>query len=240
MNVTKLWPSFCVALGLLITLQLASAAVRPLFAVCAAPGWSTDDEPVSIHEIVARVESEQPTYIFVGERHQVGPVKRFAVDLSNALVDAGYDVGLYVEGFRTDCDPRDSTCQTLARIFDAEAFDRLLEESRAPVHPIDPPERDRRATRMAEVIGGGTETIRVVLVGNSHVLYAGDPEAEHWVFGGGMLYPDPGDLVEAFPRERSLTVALIEAAAPGEAPYSLQRGGCASDYTLAVEYSGAY
>jgi hypothetical protein len=100
-----------------------------------------------------------------GERHAVGPVKRFAVDLAHELADRGHDVGLYVEGFRTDCLRADAACDSLARLFNAEAFRRLLDESRVPVHAIDPPEEDRRAARMAAAIAAGPETIRIVLVG---------------------------------------------------------------------------
>ena len=92
------------------------------------------DRDASIGEIVERVRSENLEYVFVGEQHAVGPVKRFAVDLANALSDAGEDVGLYVEGFRTDCRVLgDRACTSLARVFNEPAFLTLLAESRAAV-----------------------------------------------------------------------------------------------------------
>jgi hypothetical protein len=194
---------------------------------------------VSVQQVAARVEREGRTYVFVGEQHAVGPVKRFAVDLAHELADRGHEVGLYVEGFRIDCRPSDTACDSLARLFNAEAFGRLLDEARVPVHPIDPPEKDRRAARMAAAIAAGSETIRVVLVGNSHVAHAGDPDAELFVYGGALRYPDPGDLAEAFPREQSLTFSL-DTAEGAVAPYSLHDGGCGADYTLVAANTRAY
>jgi hypothetical protein len=101
--------------------------------------------PTSIDEVVARVGRDGVRFLFVGERHGVGPAKRFAVDLANALAELEVDVGLYVEGFRTDCAPRDTSCPSIARLFNDEAFFRLLDEARVPVHPIDPPAEPRRA-----------------------------------------------------------------------------------------------
>lgn len=190
-------------------------------------------------EVAERVEREGRRYLFVGERHVVGPVKRFAVDLAHELADLGHDVGLYVEGFRTDCPPSDASCDSLARLFNAEAFRRLLEDSRVPVHPIDPPGDDDRAARMASAIGAGQEAVRVVLVGKSHVTHAGDPGAEIWVYGGGMRYSDPGDVAEAFPREESL-VFVLDTAEAAAVPYSLRAGGCGADYTLITADSVAY
>jgi hypothetical protein len=219
--------------------------VEPGRAAClsadAAGLENIDESAVSIAEIIAKLAGDgEPTYLFVGERHQVGAVKRFVVDLANALVERGFDVGLYVEGFQTGCSPDDSTCWSLARAFRADAFHRLLEGSRAPVHPIDPPDRRDRTRRMAEVIAAGSEAVRIVLVGNSHVLHAGDPDAELWVYGGGIRYPDPGDLVEAFPRERTLTFALRRATLGGDVPYLVWADGCAADYSLFTGYSSEY
>jgi hypothetical protein len=214
----------------------AVSAGLPAAAFAACPPVGTE---VSVREVAARVEREGRRYVFVGERHAVGPVKRFAVDLAHELADRGHDVGLYVEGFRTDCPPSDAGCDSLARLFNAEAFARLLDEAQVPVHPIDPPEVDRRAGRMASAIAAGSETIRVVLVGNSHVTHAGDPDAELFVYGGALRYPDPGDLAEAFPREESLILAL-DTAEDAVAPYSLHAGGCGADYTLVVANTRAY
>jgi hypothetical protein len=86
---------------------------------------------------------------------------------------------------------------------------------------------------MARSIAAGRESIRVVLVGSAHVLYAGNDGAELWIYGGGLRYPDPGDLVEAFPRCKTLTVGL-ETADVADAPYRLIQDGCAADYALAA------
>lgn len=193
---------------------------------------------VTVETIVSQVANDGLKYVFVGERHAVGPAKRFVVELVNALVDEGYDVGLYVEGFRTDCAPRDEACNSLARLFNEEAFGALLTESRAPVRPLDPPESDGRAARMAATIANGSEEIRVALVGNSHVVYADNPEAEFRVYGGAVKYPDPGDLVEAFARPEYVTLAL--AASQGASGYSLRVDGCRADYELVVPLTGAY
>lgn len=207
----------------------------PLRAACdaATPAAETGEKVTSLDEIVNRIETEGRRYIFIGERHGIAPAKAFAVDIANALADFGYDVGLYVEGFRTDCSLRDDTCPNLARLFNAKAFNRLLDEARVPVHPLDPPERDGRAGRMAAAIAAGSEAIRVVLIGRSHVVHADDPGAELWVYGGGMRYPDPGDVVKAFPRAQTLTVALDDAEQVGE-PYLLRPDGCRADYSLLV------
>ncbi|MGH9464862.1 MAG: hypothetical protein ACRD0X_04405 [Thermoanaerobaculia bacterium] len=197
------------------------------------------DATVSVEDIVARIESEELSYVFVGERHASGPVKRFAVELTNALVDRGHDVGLYVEGFRAGCMPHDAACRSLAGKFNARAFVALLREVRAPVHGIDPPEHDGRVPRMAATIAAGPEAVRVVLVGRAHVVDAGNPDAQLWVYGGGMRYPDPGDLVEAFPRERSLTLTL-EPERGDSRPYALRADGCRADYTLAAAATGDY
>jgi len=221
--------------GAVSLLVLPAGPSAAAFADCVPVGAE-----VSVQQVAARVEREGLRFLFVGERHAVGPVKRFAVDLAHELAGRGHDVGLYVEGFRTDCPPADVACDSLARLFNAEAFRRLLDESRVPVHAIDPPEEDRRAARMADAIAAGSESIRVVLVGNSHVAHAGDPRAELWVYGGAMRYPDPGDLAEAFPREESLIVAL-ETAEPAVAPpYALLTGGCGVDYTLVASNTPAY
>lgn len=218
----------------------------PLGATCVAARTAAGaplalSAPIHIDQIVQRVGDEHRSYLFVGEVHPDGPVKRFTVDLTNALVDHGYDVGLYVEGFRTDCSPTDPSCESLARIFDREAYLALLRDSKAPVHPIDPPQSRNRAALMAKAIADGPESIRVVLIGNSHVLYAGQPDARLWVFGGGVLYPNPGDVVEAFPRRRSLTFGLQEVADAGEGrPYSLRAGQCGTDYTLLAAAAKAY
>jgi hypothetical protein len=212
----------------LCALALAAALTTSAHAACLGP-----DRAATVAEVVERVHAQHLKYLFVGEQHGAGPVKRFAVDLVNALVDAGDDVGLYVEGFSTACRPADRRCDDLARLFNAPAFSTLLSESKAIVHPIDPIERDHRARRMAATIKSGTEAIRVVLVGRVHVLYADDAAAELRVYGGGMRYPDPGDLVEAFPRRQILTVGL-ETANVANAPYRLLEDGCASDYVLAA------
>lgn len=217
----------------LCSVFLAGAASGPVGAVC-LPGGE-----VSVEEVAARIEREGKRYIFVGEKHAVGPVKRFAVELAHQLADLGHDVGLYVEGFRTDCPPADADCATIARLFNPEAFLTLLRQSRVPVHPIDPPEKNRRAVRMAETVAAGSEAIRIVLTGNTHVAHAGDPAAEIWVYGGGLRYPDPGDLAEAFPREESLTFVL-ETSEDAAVPYSVHDGGCGADYTVIAASAGAY
>ncbi len=217
-----------------VGLALVAGWRNPAAAACLVEG-----AVASVPEIVERLERERTRYVFIGEQHGAAAGKRFAVDLANALVDRGHDVGLYVEGFRTDCAPRDAECRSLARLFNAQAFLRLLDESRAPVHPLDPPEKDRRAARMAERIAGGGEAIRIVLVGNSHVRHAGDPAAELPAFGGGMKYPDPGDLVEAFPRAESLTIALSPAP-PAAEEYSVRSGGCDADYSLSGAPTATY
>lgn len=213
-----------------------------LAAACATAGvaCASGAATVSVDEIVARIEGEQLRYVFVGERHGVGPAKRFVVDLVNRLVERGHDAALYVEGFRAGCDPRDAACGSLAWLFDdGEAFLTLLDRSLAPVHPLDPAERDRRAERMATTIAEGREAVRVVLVGNSHVLYAGDPKAEHWVYGGAVRYPDPGDVVEGFSRTDYLTLVL-DAADGLEQPYLVREDGCRADYLLVAPPTGAY
>jgi len=205
----------------------------------ANPPCVDQDSPASIDDIVDRIERERLKYVFVGERHGIGPAKRFVVDLVNRLVESRKNTGLYVEGFRTDCAPRDPTCGSLAWIFNSQAFSALLDYSQAPVHALDPPERNARATLMATTIGQGTETIRVALVGNSHVVFADHPEAEYLVWGGAVRYSNPGDLVEVFPRTESLTLAL-EIVENLEVPYALQVGGCRADYRLLVAPTTAY
>ena len=54
-----------------------------------------------------------------------------------------------------------------------------------------------------------------------------------------MRYPDPGDLVEAFPPDASLTVVL-EAGDGTASPYRLLTDGCAADYRLVAPYLSAY
>jgi hypothetical protein len=211
---------------LLLALALPAALPSSALASCLASGRAA-----SLEEIVDRVQAEDLKYVFVGERHGVGPVKRFAVDLANALAERGSDVGLYVEGFRVGCPPGDRSCPSLARLFNEPAFLTLAGESRAPVHAIDPVERDRRASRMAATVARGVESVRVVLVGRAHVIHAEDSAAELWVYGGTVRYPDPGDLVEVFPRREYLTVGLETAGVGGE-PYVLRADGCAVDYVL--------
>jgi hypothetical protein len=194
---------------------------------------------VSIEEVVDQVASRGVRYVFVGERHESGPPKRLAVDLANALVDRGHDVGLYVEGFRAGCSVEDSACHRLAELFNVTAFAALAGDSLAPVRPLDPEQSDDRAARMAATISAGREAIRIVLVGRSHVVHASDPEAELWVYGGGMRYADPGDLVEAFPREESLTLVLETSEAVTSA-YSLLVDGCLADYRFVAPATGAY
>jgi len=210
---------------------------------CASPSLSSR---ASIDVLIEHVEREGIRRVFVGERHDVGPVKRFAADLANALVDRGWDVGLYVEGFRTDCGTAGSPCRDIAGLFNAAAFERLVELSRAPVHPLDPPGRDRRVSEMVGRLAYGQESVQVVLVGRSHVAYAGQPDAKLYVYGGAVRYADPGDLVEAFPRRESLTVTL-EVTPSGRvsegsgdastavypiAPYQIVTDGCVADYRL--------
>lgn len=199
----------------------------------------SSQEPVSLDEVVARVERDGVRYAFVGEQHGIGPVKRFAVDLANALVDRGQDVGLYVEGFRTDCPPRDETCRSISHAFNRAAFLALLDNSRATVHPLDPPPTGERAASMAAIVAAGPEAIKIVLVGRSHVVYAGDPEAVHPVFGGAVLYPDPGDIAEAFPRGRTLTFDL-EGGVDAGVPYRLRSDGCAGDYIVSAATTSQY
>ena len=213
---------------LLMALALAAALATP-----ARPACRPGDNAASIADIVERARAQGIRYVFVGEQHDVGPVKRFAVDLANALADAGDEVGLYVEGFRTDCEPTDGTCDSLARLFNPAAFHTLLAESKTAVHAIDPVENDRRVARMAATIGAGVEPIRVVLAGSVHVLHAGNDLAELHVYGGGMRYPNPGDLAEAFPRHEYLTVGL-ETADLTDAPYRVSQSGCAADYVVAA------
>lgn len=203
------------------------------------PSCEPSGRASSLGEIVSRIDAEGVKYVFVGERHGVGPVKKFAVDLANALVESGHDVGLYVEGFRTDCPPRDDSCWTLARAFNGEAFRTLLDESKASIHGIDPPERDRRSAKMAAAIAEGKEAVRIVLVGKSHVVYAGDHEAELWVYGGSLKFPDPGDLAEAFPRQEVLTIGL-ETSEDCFPSYTLRRGGCGVDYVVTTEPTRDY
>ena len=230
-------------------------------------------ERATIESLLERVEANDLRYVFVGERHDVGPVKRFAVDVANALVEVGHDVGLYVEGFRAECD-HDSSCSEpgsassdslgppeLAKLFNEEAFARLRAESRAPVYGLDPRGRNSRVDRMAATLTSAAERVRVVLVGNSHVVYAGDRDAEFLVYGGSVRFPNPGDLVEALPRGEVVVVALepeperseLEApdslarglsaestAADRGEPYALIEGGCRADYRLVAPYRRDY
>ena len=215
----------------------------PLVGAIAATGdtCTPSNQTLSFEELVARVETEGRRYVFVGERHGIGPVKRFVVELANALDARGHQAALYVEGFRTDCPPSDESCWTLARWFNPDAFGTLLEEARVPVHALDPPERDARALRMAATIASGSEPIRIVLVGGSHVRFAGDPRAEVRVFGGAVGFPDPGDVVEAFPRARSLTIGLETAPPPAHATGSgLRVDGCEYDLVLSTPESPDY
>jgi hypothetical protein len=218
----------CILRRSLSALFLVATLATSAQAACLSSGRAA-----SVEEIVGRVLTENRKYVFIGEQHAVGPVKRFAVDLANALAAEGEDVGLYVEGFRTDCRAGDGACPSLARLFNEPAFLTLLAHSRATVHGIDPVEDDHRAARMAASIAAGGESIRVVLVGSAHVLHAGDDQAELWVYGGGVRYPDPGDLVEAFSARERLTVGL-ETMVVADAPYHLIEDGCAADYVLAA------
>lgn len=222
---------------------MAAAFVLQLTATPAAatdPGCVASGLEASLDEILSRVEAEGVKFLFIGEDHRVGPVKRFAVDAVNALTRRGHDVGLYVEGFRTDCPPTGPGCRSLADLFNRAAFLTLLQESQGRVHPIDPPGTQARVARMAATIDGGAESIRVVLVGRSHVIHAGNPAAQHRVYGGGLLYPNPGDLAEAFPRAESLTFSLELAEGGESASYSLRSDGCVADYTLVAAPVSAY
>jgi hypothetical protein len=220
--------------ALLLSLLVPSLSPRLSAADCTLAA-----EEVSLEAIVERMVRGELKYAFIGERHGVGPVKRFAVDLANALVDQGLDVGVYVEGFRTDCDPRDPACRDLAGAFNRDAFLALLDHCRAPVHAIDPPTPDGRAAAMAAAIAAGREGVKVVLVGRSHVVHAGNPEAAHPIFGGAMLYPDPGDVAEAFPADEIVTFDLQSCdEAVGE--YLLRAGGCGSDFVVAAPFIGRY
>ncbi|MGH9380141.1 MAG: hypothetical protein ACRD2Z_05965 [Thermoanaerobaculia bacterium] len=218
----------------LIALLLSAVLPASAHADCVEPQRAS-----SLDEIVVRVHEEQLKYVFVGERHGVGPVKKFAVDLANALVWSGLDVGLYVEGFRTNCPPGDDTCWSLARAFNMLAFRKLVDESWAPVHAIDPPEGWRRAAKMAATIAEGPEAVKVVLIGRSHVVHAGDPDAEVWVYGGALKFPDPGDVVKKFLRQEVLTLGL-ETSRGSVPPYSLLRSGCGVDYVVMTENTGQY
>lgn len=207
---------------------------HPAEAPCAPSG-----EPVSLDEVVVRIEREGVRYAFVGEQHAVGPVKRFAVDLANAFVDRGVEVGLYVEGFRTDCPPRDEACRSISHAFNRAAFLALLDNSRATVHALDPPPTGERAASMAAIVADGPEAIKIVLVGRSHVVFAGDPDAVHPVFGGAVLYPNPGDLAEAFPRRRTLTFDFEDGVDAG-VPYRLRSDGCSGDYVVSAAPTAQY
>ncbi|HVS13256.1 MAG TPA: hypothetical protein VMV46_04995 [Thermoanaerobaculia bacterium] len=220
--------------GLLTVLFLGSATAPATAGSACEPG----NEPIALTELVSRIEAADARYLFVGERHGVGPVKRFAVDLVNALVERGHEVGLYVEGFRTDCALEDSTCRTLASWFNPLAFDTLLLESRATVHAIDPPQRSSRGARMAEAIAAGSEAVRVVLIGDSHVRHAGDSEAELLVFGGALQFPDPGDVAEAFPRSEVVTIGLETSGGAGSR--RMRADGCAVDYVVTTFDSSDY
>jgi hypothetical protein len=211
----------------LVALLLVTGLPAVARAECAAGAQSA-----SVDELVRRVRSEGLRYVFVGERHGVGPVKRFAVELANALAADGIETGLYVEGFRSSCDVGDETCWSLAWAFNAGAFGALLDQARVPVHPIDPPSRERRVERMAAAIAAGDEAVRVVLAGKTHVVHADDPDADWRVFGG-LRYPSPGDLARAFERSEYVTVGL-EVVPERTFPYRLTRGGCGVDYQLAT------
>ena len=114
---------------------------------------SASDAEATVDAIVRQVEDGRIRNVFVGERHGVGPVKRFVVDVANALTDRGHDVGLYIEGFDRGCAPGSTTCTgRVAEAFNAEAFATLRAESRAAVRPLDPLEKDRRTARMASMI----------------------------------------------------------------------------------------
>lgn len=227
----SLWPRAGAAVSLVVLLAAGATAT---------PGRATTAPPASsIGDIIARIESEHLRYAFIGERHGVGPVKRFAVDLVNGLVDRGHDVGLYVEGFRVGCALDDAACNRLAALFNPGAYRTLSTSSLAPVHPIDPVGREHRAAAMAAAVAAGREPIRVVLLGRSHMLYAGRPGAELKVFGGAVDYPDPGDVAEAFPRRRTVTIAA-ETVDSLDVPYVVRPGGDDADYVLETTSSGAY
>lgn len=219
------------------TCTLSVLTTAALGALC-GPGIDT-----TLGDVLTRVERDRPHYLFIGERHAVGPVKKFTVDLVNGLVDRGLDVGLYVEGLSTRCPPRALECSRLAPLFNAEAFRSLLDESRAVVHPLDPPGSADRAASMAAEIEWGSEDVRVVLVGNTHVRFAGRPDATLPIFGGGLLYPDPGDLAEAFPLRDTLTFVL-ETTDDGTddalAEYSVVADGCEADYAVRTRSTRTY
>lgn len=223
----------------------AAAALLALATVPASSACGVDID-ASLDDVLTRVERDHLHYLLIGERHAVGPVKKFAVDLVNGLVARGLDVGLYVEGFSTRCPPRALECSRLAPLFNAEAFHALLDESRAIVHPLDPPGRADRAERMAQEIEWGSEEVRVVLVGNSHVRFAGRPGARLPIFGGGMAYPDPGDLAEAFPLRETLTFRLetsvdaLDSSAESVDAYALLADGCDADYTIRTRPTALY
>lgn len=226
-------PSAALA-AVLTTVVVSFVPVPDTGASCPPPGAT-----VSLDDVVDRLEQSGVRYAFVGEQHGVGPVKRFAVDLANALVDRGEDVGLYVEGFRVDCDPRDEACWSLSQAFNRQAFLALLDNSRAPVHPLDPAQGENRVASMAATIAAGAESIKIVLVGTSHVIFAGDPDAVHPVFGGGMLYPDPGDVAEAFPRADTL-IFTLDCQGDAVSPYVLRPDGCRADYVVFTAPTGQY
>lgn len=218
---------------------LAALATTAAAALC-GPGIDA-----TLDDVLTRVERDRPHYLFIGERHAVGPVKKFTVDLVNGLVDRGLDVGLYVEGLSTRCPPRALGCSRLASLFNPEAFRSLLDESRAIVHPIDPPSSRDRAASMAAAIQWGSEDVRVVLAGNTHVRFAGRPDVTLPIFGGGALYPDPGDLAEAFPLRDTLTFVLEttsdlvrDEGAFDE--YSVVAEGCEADYAVRTRSTRVY
>ena len=116
-----------------LALVVLALAALPVYS---DPSCPSSERSSSLSEIVDRVEADRIKYVFVGERHGVGPIKKFAVDLANALVENGRDVGLYVEGFRTNCPPGDGSCWSLARAFNDRAFRTLLDESKASIHDL--------------------------------------------------------------------------------------------------------
>lgn len=210
--------------------SLFALSVAPALPAAANAPCGAESRATSVDDLVRRVRGEGLRFVFIGENHGVGPVKRFAVELANALAAEGVDVGLYVEGFRSGCRPGDAGCWSLANAFNAEAFGDLLRHARVPVHPIDPSQRDRRVAKMAAAVAAGDETVRVVLAGNTHVVHADDPEAE-WIVFGGLRYPGPGDLAREFERAEYVTVGLeVE---PGDRrTHVLRSGGCGVDYQL--------
>jgi len=224
----------------LAALALPAFVLGVLPAPSPADDCAPSNEAVSLEELVARVEGDGLRYVFVGERHGSGPVKRFAVELANALDDRGRDSALYIEGFRTNCAPSDAACWSLARWFNPDAFGTLLEEARVPVRPLDPPERDARGLRMAETIAAGSESVRVVLVGRSHVRFAGKDQAEVRVFGGAVRFSNPGDVVEAFPRSESLTIGLVTSQTRDDSESRLLVDGCEFDLVLSTAESRDY